>query len=170
MMRWASGLVAREMRTALSSFAVLGALSLACQTSAADSESSGGAHAETRSFARVRPQVSLVNVEVKGLRPEAEVREKIAAALPKLRGCYERVAKQLPRRPGRVLAQLSVYPNGTPDAPRILGGQFSHHGFERCLMTEMKSLSFGNRPRSGMSEVMIALELTLDVHQIESLD
>jgi hypothetical protein len=141
-----------------------------CQPTTAGNDKPGATQPDAPSFARVRPQVSLASIEVKGLRPNTEVRSSLEVAMPKIQRCYERVAKELPRTPGRLLAQLSIYPNGTPDSPRVLGGQFSHRGFERCLRAELKELSFPNTPRSGVSEVMLAFDLALDVREIKKID
>lgn len=166
----------REAKRVVRNLSVLAALSLlaalpfGCQASTGAADPSPESDKNAISYARVRPKISLVSVEIMGLRSKAEVRATLEGALPKIQSCYEQVAKELPRKPGRLLAQLTVYPNGTATSPQILGGQFSHHGFEGCLSTELKDLSFENKPRSGTSEVMLALELMLDIREIKTLD
>ena len=164
------GPVALEMKPTVRTLVLLAGVSGGCEPTTVGDDNPSVAQSGVRSFARVRPQVSLASVEVKGLRPTAEVRSRLEVAMPRIQDCYERVAKELPRTPGRLLAQLSIYPNGTPDSPRVLGGQFSHHGFERCLRMELKEVSFPNMPRSGVSEVMVAFDLALDVREIKKIN
>lgn len=170
MIQSASGPVAPRMRGLALAVVAACVAAPGCHASDGDARPESSAEAAPVAMARVRPQVSLANVTIKGIRKEEKIRAVLETAIPQFRSCYEQIARELPRKPGKLLVHMSVYPNGTPDTPTILGGQFSHHGFETCLSSVLKELSFGNQPRAGTSEVMLALDLTLDVRAFKTLE
>ena len=157
-------LMTSHLRTVLSLAATLG-LASGCEAQRPPAPSDQG----PTSMVRVRPSVKLIGVESDGLRPVEALGERVETALPDLTDCYQRVAARLQPRDGRLIFAISIYENGTVESAKSAASQIQDRELHRCFEGVLKDLTFGVKPRAGVTPVALGFDLKTTVEDIAPL-
>lgn len=157
-------LMTSHLRILLSLAAILG-LTSGCEAQRSPAPTDQG----PTSMVRVRPSVKLIAVETDGLRKMEAIGARVEKALPDLTDCYQRAAARLHPRDGRLIFAISIYENGTVESAKSAASQIQDRELHRCFEETLRELTFGVKPRAGVTPVALGFDLKTTVEDVAPL-